>query len=129
MSIPYENNLFDPNVGSVIRQFLPIPMKLRPFFEERKENLNWDMLSKNPNAIHLLEANPEEIDWGNLSRNPNAIDLLEANPEEINWYMLSENPNAIHLLEANPEEIDWKILSRNPSIFEPDYETFSLYFF
>jgi hypothetical protein len=36
----------------------------------------------NPNAIHLLEANPEEIDWGHLSANPNAIHLLEEESRE-----------------------------------------------
>jgi hypothetical protein len=39
------------------------------------------------------------IDWNWLSRNPNAIHLLEQNIDKINWFWLSENPNAIHLLE------------------------------
>jgi hypothetical protein len=34
-------------------------------------------LSKNPNAILLLEADPDKIDWCNLSENPNAIHLFE----------------------------------------------------
>ena len=33
--------------------------------------INWQSLSKNPNAIHLLEKNIEFIDWENLSSNPN----------------------------------------------------------
>jgi hypothetical protein len=56
-----------------------------------------------------------------LSRNPNAIHLLEQQPEKIVWSSLSRNPNAIHLLEKNPNEIDWWQLSQNPSIFELDY--------
>jgi hypothetical protein len=43
-----------------------------------------------------------ELDWDGLfglSCNPNAIHLLEANPDKINWNILSRNPNAIHLLE------------------------------
>ena len=28
------------------------------------ENLCWDNLSGNPNAIHLLEQNPDKIHWG-----------------------------------------------------------------
>ena len=32
--------------------------------------LNWDRLSRNPNAISLLERNKEKINWGSLSRNP-----------------------------------------------------------
>jgi len=37
--------------------------------------------------------------WGCLSRNPNAIELLKANPDKINWKKFSENPKAIDLLE------------------------------
>ena len=51
-------------------------------------------------TYELLDwINEEKIDWCELTRNPNAIDLLEKNPEEINWDYLSLNPNAIHLLE------------------------------
>ena len=88
--------------------------------------LQWEYLSGNPNAIHLiseaLKQNPEKINWDFLSLNPNAIHLLERNPEKIYWSMLSLNPNAIHLLEQNPDKINWVHLSENPSIFTYDYE-------
>jgi prefoldin subunit 5 len=74
-------------------------------------------LSRNPNAIHLLEKNLEKIDWSELSRN-HAIHLLEKNPERIQWRELSRNPNAINLLKKNEEKINWEWLSRNPSIFK-----------
>ena len=48
----------------------------------------------------------EKLDWGNLSRNPNAISLLEEFPDKICWFWLSRNPNAIHLLEQNPIKIN-----------------------
>ena len=86
------------------------------------DKIDWMYLSKNPNAIHLLEKNPKRIDWIWLSKNPNAIHLLEANPDKIHWRCLSENPNAIHLLEKNPDKICWYSLSDNPCIFEIDYE-------
>ena len=89
------------------------------------ENLNWYGLSKNPNAIHLLEKNPDKIRWNWLSQNPNAIHLLEKNPDKINWNCLSQNPNATHLLEKNLDKIHWGWLSKNPSIFEEDYQTLS----
>jgi len=57
-------------------------------------NIDWDELSSNPNAIHILEQNMDEIDWDELSANPNAIHLLEQNIDKINWHMLSQNPNA-----------------------------------
>jgi len=78
-------------------------------------------MSKNINAIHLLEKNQDKIDWEHLSSNPNAIDLLNQNLDRINWENLSSNPNAIDILEKNKEKIDWKQFSKNPSIFELDY--------
>jgi len=47
-----------------------------------------------------------------LSRNPNAIDLLKANPDKIHWSYLSSNPNAIDLLRDAQHKIDWYNLSR-----------------
>ena len=78
-------------------------------------------LSRNTNAIHLLENNMDKINWSELSRNTNAIHLLENNINRINWFKLSGNSNAIHILEKNMDKIFWNILSRNPSIFELDY--------
>ena len=39
-------------------------------------------------TMKLLEKNPNKIDWSNLSRNPNAMHLLEKNLDKINqwWY-------------------------------------------
>jgi hypothetical protein len=69
-----------------------------------------------------LEKRPDKIDWLELSRNPNAIHLLENNLDKINWYWLSRNPNAIHILENNPDKIHWPSLSENPSIFNQSYD-------
>ena len=57
--------------------------------------------------------NIEKIDWNSLSLNPNAIHLLEDNNDKINWYYLSMNKNAYNILEGNIEKIDWYNLSRN----------------
>ena len=71
--------------------------------------------------MKLLDWIPlDKINWSNLSRNPNAIHLLEQNIDKIDWYNLSENPNAIHLLEQNMDKIDWTWFFTNPSIFEID---------
>ena len=80
---------------------------------------------KNPNAIHLLEANPDKICWGALVENPNAIQLIEQNLDRLNancWWRLARNPNAIHLLEQNPYEIDLSMLLRVSSMLDYDYE-------
>ena len=41
------------------------------------DKINWNMLSKNPNAIYLLKANPDKINWKILSRNYNAVNFLQ----------------------------------------------------
>jgi hypothetical protein len=66
--------------------------------------LNWDKLSLNPNAIHLLEDelknNPinNKINWDNLALNPNALHLLNNNPDKINWKIVSTTENGIKLI-------------------------------
>ena len=67
------------------------------------DKIDWEWLSRNPEAIHMLEANPAKIDWTNLSRNPNAI--------------------AIQWLEATPDNINWTSLSLNPAMFKSYHET------
>ena len=67
----------------------------------------------------MLEANQDKINWDILSLNPSAIHLLEDNPDNIYWPWLSLNPAAIHLLEQNQDKISWSNLSQNPGIFIP----------
>ena len=62
------------------------------------------------------------VNWESLSSNPNALHLLEKNQDKIDWFFLSKNPSAIHLLEKNPEKIKWRIFSTNPAIFDPVYD-------
>ena len=42
------------------------------------DKINWNYLSKNPEAIHLLEKNVDKINWSKLSQNP-AIFVLDKN--------------------------------------------------
>ena len=67
-----------------------------------------------------------KIDWDTLSKNPNAIHLLEQNMDKIFWHRLSLNPNAIHLLEKNINKIDWCNFSTNINIFEIDKKMLKL---
>jgi hypothetical protein len=41
----------------------------------------------------LLKEYPDEINWNCVSENPNAIDLLKENPLKIDWTRLSQNPS------------------------------------
>ena len=61
------------------------------------DKIDWEFLSENPNAIHLLEKNMDKIDWEYLSKNPNAIYLLQQNIDKINWYNFSKNPNIFEI--------------------------------
>ena len=106
------------------------------------------MLSANPAAMHLLEANPNKIDWETFSSNAAAIKYLEKHPDKIDWCWLSYNPNAFKILESqlhpkinwewicsNPScvtllkthrnEIDPRLFSENLGIFEYDYQAMS----
>jgi len=68
----------------------------------------------------------DNLDWDWLSENPNAIHLLEQNMDKIDWVYLSTNPNAIHLLKQNMDKINFAYLSKNPSIFEIDKKQLKL---
>ena len=58
-----------------------------------------------------------ELEQCYLSRNLNAIPILEKNLDKVDWFWLSRNPNAIHILEQNLDKVDWLELSKNPNIF------------
>ena len=79
-------------------------------------------MSRNPNAISILEKNLDKLDWYYLSRNPNAISILEKNQDKIRWDGLSENPNAISILEQNQDKIDWFIFPYNRAISKLNYQ-------
>jgi len=66
--------------------------------ENNLDKVNWQYLSGNPNAIHILKNNLDKVHWHSLSVNPNAIPILENNLDKVSGYCLSMNPNAIHLL-------------------------------
>ncbi len=51
------------------------------------------------------------LNWYNLSKNPNAIDILNDYQNKINWDGLSCNLNAIELLKNNLDKINWKYLN------------------
>ena len=101
--------------------FKPI-YKLIDFVSNNFDKLVFCTLSRNPNAIHLLEKNMNKIEWNWLCLNPNAIHIIEQNLDHISWQLLSENPNAIEILENNKDKINWIWLARNPNIFKLDCE-------
>jgi hypothetical protein len=80
-------------------------------------------LTENPSAIHIIEKRfnlTGECYWMALSKNSNAIHILEKNIDKLSWYHLLQNPNAIHLIEPYVEKHDmdiqhWISLLSNPN--------------
>jgi len=85
--------------------FKPV-YKLLNWIPENK--LNLINLSKNENAVHILEKNASRICWSIwLYMNPNAVHIVEQHLKELTdinrlddiyWDELSANPNAVRLL-------------------------------
>ena len=83
---------------------------------ENKKRIDYSQLSKNTNskALELIKAelmqnpNNPNIDWSALSKNPEAIDILDVNRDKIKWYGLcyNTNPKAIQILKENQLEKD-----------------------
>ena len=51
----------------------------------------------------------EDLFWDSLSENENAIEILEMYKEHINWESLSKNKNAMNLLMTHRGNIDYII--------------------
>ena len=83
-------NILNRDVLGIILDYVPYPILLE-WIDINK--LQWDSLSYNPNAVHILEKKPEKINWKFLSKNPNAIHILEQNIDKIHFHYLSQNEN------------------------------------
>jgi hypothetical protein len=87
------------------------------------DQINWWALSKNENAIDVLETHLECVDWNGLVYNTHldAVHFLEKNIEQLNeydWLQFSANPNATPLLEKNITKVSWYYLLQNPTAIE-----------
>ncbi len=49
---------------------------------------------------------PEKLDYNNLSLNYNAIHLLKENPDNINWINLAKNPNGYLIFKDNMDKLN-----------------------
>lgn len=81
-------------------------------------------LSINPNSIKYLEIYPEKQNWYALSKNENAVEMINKEiikkKSKIIWKELSANPNSEILiyLKNNPEKINLNSLynNKNPEV-------------
>jgi hypothetical protein len=55
---------------------------------------------------------PDKINWEILSKNSNAMHLLKKNPDKIRWYYLSENPS-IFEIDMNQMKIELTKRAKN----------------
>ena len=96
------------------------------------DDIDWESLSSNPNAIDLLQKYSHKINlsWLSGNTNPRAIEMLKTHSHLIDWRVLSANPAAIDMLKSKIEKeskmnerqleklkdkIDWDMLSQNPN--------------
>ena len=110
----------NPNAIDLIRERIEIEKKLSCDEYKRlsyKSKVSWDNLSSNPasDAIELLEENYDKINWELLSGNSNAIHLLE---ERVKYQLKLEEEGKLNSLKSI-EIINWGSLSANPAIFVP----------
>jgi len=83
----------------------------------RTIELDWDRLSENCYAMHIL-TNPKYfqfINWCHILYNKNAAELVKNNLHEVSskWYTICEQPHLIDLIEQNMDKINWQALSHN----------------
>jgi hypothetical protein len=83
------------------------------------QNVDFNRLSNNPEAIFMLLANQHLINWTEFSKNtsPFAIHLMKRNLHRLDFCFFSANPSAIYVLEKYQNIIDWDYLSINPKIW------------
>jgi hypothetical protein len=153
------------NIYYAMKSYYGLPLKIKPSIQNvLKKHLNiyieddlninitnakhnhlfWKFLSKNPNAVEILEQNIDDvnwqyicsnisvihilyplrfkstkIDWWFITQNPSAVSLLLQNPRQIKWDIIFSNPNAIDIIKYNvekyPNDVNWFYLSRNPA--------------
>jgi hypothetical protein len=86
-------------------------LKIRDFvLEECDNNINWDYLSINPRAIHLLRENPTKINFKTAEYNKAALELPNFN---YSYYLLLQNTEC-YLEEVNIfDEIERKNIKDN----------------
>lgn len=103
------------NVNSNFQHFEYLT--IRDYF---KDNIDWNTLLENTNAIHILETELDDNlyklkNLDGLFENPNAVHLFEKYKNYINYSRLQNNKNVevFKILEKNVDKItDWMQLSR-----------------
>ena len=101
----------------------------RTEYEKLTNKVDWSALSRNSDAIEILDKNRDKIKWYALAENPNpkAIQIIKENQlekangdDDIYWDNLYANTSteAIDFLSSpeNYRNIDWEFLSTNTNL-------------
>ena len=105
-----------PRIIEKIKEFVEID-NMHP---RKRRIINWSVLSVNPGALDILEANPHKVDWSIIALNPNprAIQLMinHCPPSEYNWEDISSNPHAAELFSKSwyVGYVDLRTFCKNP---------------
>jgi hypothetical protein len=86
------------------------------------KKINFDSLSANENAVHILSRFTPKINWRRICDNKNAMHLLESytknftmNQHKLDWYFLSRNPNALDAFDGNFDRLHMREVCGNPN--------------
>jgi hypothetical protein len=84
------------------------------------EMINWCGILSNNNAAEFVKNNLHMVEkhWNILCEKPHLIEIIEQHMDKIDWYTLSLNYNAIHILEKNLDKINVNMLRHNKNGFE-----------
>jgi hypothetical protein len=89
--------------------------------EDNNVPIDWSALCENtnPKAIEMIKQmlieDPSKIDFNTLSANPSAIHILSQNLDKVSPTNLSKNTNAMELLLQNPDLIEFPAILENRS--------------
>jgi hypothetical protein len=120
-SLPHNEN---PAAIRLIEEHFEKFCEQNTMYNPHNSLYHFEVLSRNPFALPLLEKHPDKINWKGFSSNPNPkmIPLLETylekkyvHAESLDWYNLSKNPYAISILEKHLDKVNWDGLSLNPN--------------
>jgi len=84
---------------------------------EDQSKINFESLSENPNAIHIISRHLDKVSSYQLSKNPNAMDILMQHPELIDNDTIIYNPSAISYIET--------LIAENVNV-DPEFQSFGI---
>jgi len=108
----------NPNAIDLLRDRIDFEKSLlQDEYNRLPSKINWSSLCRNSDigAIELVKENYNEIDWSVLSSNPNAIHLLE---DRVKYQLKIQEEGKLDTVKRN-DRISWTGLSSNPAIFVP----------